>query len=190
MTELASRHLSSGTARLSAAFIVFSAMTLGVALGTTVVVAIHGGPLHSVTPKPLPDWTRFVALFVAPVGFSLLLRARPRDVPLVCVASWLGYAGFTFGADRLGQVLGASIGALTVGLASNLYERVKWGPASVPLVPGVLLLVPGSIGYQSLTLLLNQNLEVGLTAGITAALTAFALAGGLIVANVLVPPTR
>jgi len=54
----------------------------------------------------------------------------------------------------------------------------------------VLLLVPGSIGYRSLTLVLNQNVETGLVTGITAALTAFGLAGGLIVANVLLPPAK
>ena len=190
MTELASRHLSSGSARLSSAFIVFAAMTFGVALGTTAITAIYGGPVRSFAPERLPQWTQYVALALAPVGFSLLLRARPRDIPLVCAASWLGYVGFQFGATHLGQVLGASIGTLTVGVVSNLYERFKFGPASVPLVPGVLLLVPGSIGYRSLTLLLSQNLEPGLSAGITAVLTAVALAGGLIVANVLVPPTK
>ena len=39
-------------------------------------------------------------------------------------------------------------------------------------------------------MLLNQSVEPGLAAGITAVLTAVALAGGLIVANVLVPPTK
>jgi len=190
MTELASRHLSSGSARLSAAFIVFASMAFGVALGTTVVTEWHGGPVHTAAAAALPAWTRYVALGVAPLGFSLLLRARPRDIPLVFAVSVLGYASFQFGAAHLGQVLGASIGALSVGLASNLIERVKFAPASVALVPGVLLLVPGSIGYRSLTLVLNQNVETGLMTGITAALTAFGLAGGLIVANVLVPPAK
>jgi uncharacterized membrane protein YjjP (DUF1212 family) len=190
MTELASRHLSSGSARLSSAFIVFAAMTFGVALGTAVVTAAYGGPIRSYAPERLAQWTQFGALALAPLGFSLLLRARPRDIPLVCGVSWLGYLGFQVGATHLGQVLGASIGTLTVGLVSNLFERLKFGPASVPLVPGVLLLVPGSLGYRSLTMLLNQSLEPGLSAGITAVLTAVALAGGLIVANVLVPPTK
>lgn len=190
MTELASRHLSSGSARLSSAFIVFAAMTFGVALGTAVVTAIYGAPIRSFAPARLPLWTQYVALALAPIGFSLLLRARPRDIPIVSIASWLGYAGFQLGAAHLGQVLGASIGTLTVGIASNLFERFRLGPASVPLVPGVLLLVPGSIGYRSLTMLLNQSVEPGLAAGITAVLTAVALAGGLIVANVLVPPTK
>jgi uncharacterized membrane protein YjjP (DUF1212 family) len=190
MTELASRHLSSGSARLSSAFIVFAAMTFGVALGTAVVTAVHDAPIRSFAPGRLPEWTQYVALTLAPIGFSLLLRARPRDIPLVCGASWLGYLGFQVGAQHLGQVMGASIGTLTVGVASNLFERFKFGPASVPLVPGVLLLVPGSIGYRSLSMLLSESFEPGLAAGITAVLTAVALAGGLIVANVLVPPTK
>jgi uncharacterized membrane protein YjjP (DUF1212 family) len=191
MTELASRHLSSGSARLSAAFIVFTSMAFGVALGSAVVSVLHHGtPVPLYSPPHMASWTRIVALLLAPLGFALLLRARPRDIPVVLCASLLGYAAFQFGAAHLGQTLGASIGALTIGLASNAYERLGVGPASVPLVPGVLLLVPGSIGYRSLTLLLSQNFETGLSAGVSAVLIAFGLAGGLIVANVLVPPTK
>ena len=190
MTELASRHLASGSARLGAAFIVFAAMTFGVALGTAVVDALQAGPIRSFAPGPLPGWTHLAALAAAPLGFALLLRARPRDIPLVCATSWLGYAAFQQGAEHLGHVLGASIGTLSVGLVSNTFERLRFGPASVPLVPGVLLLVPGAIGYRSLSMLLNQSVEPGLEAGITAVLTAVALAGGLIVANVLVPPSK
>ena len=191
MTELASRHLSSGSARLSAAFIVFTSMAFGVALGSAVVSALHHGtPVPVYAAGHLAGWTRIVALLLAPLGFALLLRARPRDIPLVFCASLVGYGAFQFGAAHLGQTLGASIGALTVGVVSNAFERFGFGPASVPLVPGVLLLVPGSIGYRSLTLLLNQSFETGLSAGVSAVLIAFALAGGLIVANVLVPPTK
>ena len=190
MTELASRHLSSGSARLSAAFIVFAAMTFGVALGNTTVTEIFGGAIRSAHAGPLPWFSQYIALALAPFGFSLLLRARPRDVPLIFVVGLLGYASFQFGARHLGQVLGASIGAVAVGLAGNVAERLKVAPSSVVQVPGILLLVPGSIGYRSLTLLLNQNFETGLSAGVTAVLTAFGLAGGLIIANVLVPPTK
>ena len=39
-------------------------------------------------------------------------------------------------------------------------------------------------------MLLNQNFETGLSAGVSAVLIAFGLAGGLVVANVLVPPAK
>ncbi len=77
-----------------------------------------------------------------------------------------------------------------VGVLANLYDRRGYGPAAVALVPGVLLLVPGSIGYRSLASLLDQNVVVGITAGFTMILTAVAIAGGLLVASLLVPTSR
>ena len=61
---------------------------------------------------------------------------------------------------------------------------------AVAQVPGVLLLVPGSIGYRSLSSLLDQNVIVGVTAAFTMILTAVAIAAGLLVASVLVPTHR
>ena len=192
MTELASRHLSSGSARLSAAFIVFTSMAFGVALGTAVVSALHHGtPVPVYAAGTLAGWTRLRGAGCSRRSASRCCCARGRATSRWSSArAWSATARFQFGAAHLGQTLGASIGALTIGVVSNAFERFGFGPASVPLVPGVLLLVPGSIGYRSLTLLLNQNFETGLSAGVSAVLIAFALAGGLIVANVLVPPTK
>lgn len=189
MTELASRHLASGTARLSGAFIVFIAMAFGVAVGNR-VASVIAGTAASVNPVPLPDWTLWLALVIAPFAFGVYLRARPKDLGWALFASLLGYGFVRLGAVGLGPAVGASIGSLVVGVLANVYERRGYGPASVPLVPGVLLLVPGSIGYRSLASLLDQNVLTGIAAGFTMILTAVALAAGLLVANVLVPPGR
>jgi uncharacterized membrane protein YjjP (DUF1212 family) len=189
MTELASRHLAAGTARLSGAFIVFIAMTFGVAVGNRVAAAI-AGPAAAVNPTDLPTWTLWLALAIAPLAFGVYLRARPRDIGWLLLASLVGYGAVRVGAVALGPAMGASIGSLVVGVMANLYERRGLGPATVPLVPGVLLLVPGSMGYRSMASLLDQNVIVGVTTGFTMILTAVALAAGLLVANVLVPPGR
>lgn len=189
MTELASRHLVSGTARLSGAFIVFIAMAFGVAVGNRLAAGLAGVP-PSVSPSLLPAWTLWVAIAVAPFAFGVYLRARPRDMGWVWLASLLGYGAVRVGALALGPALGASIGSLLVGIMANLYERRGLGPATVPLVPGVLLLVPGSIGYRSMASLLDQNVVVGVATGFTMLLTAVAIAAGVLMANVLVPPTR
>lgn len=189
MTELASRHLAAGTARLSGAFIVFIAMTFGTAVGNRVAAAI-AGPTSGVNPGDLPAWALWLALVIAPLAFGVYLRARPRDFGWVLLASLVGYGAVRFGAIALGPALGASIGSLVVGVMANLYERRGYGPATVPLVPGVLLLVPGSIGYRSMASLLDENVVVGIATGFTMILTAVALAVGLLMANVLVPPRR
>ena len=187
MTELARRHLTAGTARLSGAFLV--AIAFGVAVGGQVAEALVGA-VRSVSPRRLPGWTLHVAVATAPLAFAMLLRARPRDVPWIWVASTIGYTVVRLAALSLGPALAASLGALVVGVLSNLYDRRGLGPAAVPQVPGVLLLVPGSIGYQSLASLLDENVVVGVTAGFTMILIAVAIAAGLLVSNVLVPPRR
>ena len=80
--------------------------------------------------------------------------------------------------------------AMRVGMASNLYERLLERPAIVPLVPGVLLLVPGSIGFRSLTLLLEQQVVVGIDAAFTMLLTAMSLVAGLLLADIILPPRQ
>ncbi len=189
MTELARRHLAAGTARLSGALLVFVAIAFGVAVGGE-VARLLVGPVRSFAPRRLPEWTLTLALAMAPLAFGVLLRARLRDFPWLWLSSTIGYTTVRFAALSFAPAMAASVGALVVGILANLYDRRGYGPASVALVPGVLLLVPGSIGYRSLASLLDQNVVVGITAGFTMILTAVAIAGGLLVASLLVPTSR
>ena len=104
--------------------------------------------------------------------------------------SVLGYGGAQLGAHLLGPQLGGGLGALTLAMASNFYERWTSHPATVTLVPGVLLLVPGSIGFRSFSLLLEQQVVVGVDAAFTMTMTAISLVAGLLLANILVPARR
>ena len=189
MTELARRHLAAGTARLSGALLVFVAIAFGVAVGAEVGHLLVGN-VRSLEPRRLPEWSLTLALALAPLAFGVLLRARLRDFPWLWLSSTIGYTTVRLAALSFAPAIAASVGALVVGILANLYDRRGYGPASVALVPGVLLLVPGSIGYRSLASLLDQNVVVGITAGFTMILTAVAIAGGLLVASVLVPTTR
>jgi uncharacterized membrane protein YjjB (DUF3815 family) len=87
----------------------------------------------------------------------------------------------------LGPELGAFVGALLVGGASNLYALFRDRPSQIPLAPGILLLVPGSIGFRSLASLLDRQVISGVEAAFTMVLTAIALVSGLLVANVVIP---
>ncbi len=184
MAELAARHLASGTARLAGAFMVFIGITVGVAVGRHLAGVLMGAPAN-VVPDRLPEWTLWVALAATPPAFAALLRAHRRDVPWIALASVAGYLGTRLGSDLLGAQLGAFAGALAVGLASHAYERWRRRPALIPLVPGVLLLVPGSIGFRSFALLLDQKVVVGVDAAFTMLLTATSLVAGLLLAETL-----
>jgi len=189
MIELATRNLVSGTARIMGALGTFLAIGFGVALGGRLAARIFGVPVES-EPVALPAWTEFVALVAAPIGFTVLLRAEARDAGWIGLAGALAFAGTRLGAVFLGPELGAFVGALALGVASNAYARALGRLEIVPLVPGMLLLVPGSLGFRSLSSLVGGDTVVGVEVAFRMTLIAMSLATGLLLANVLLPARR
>jgi uncharacterized membrane protein YjjP (DUF1212 family) len=185
--EIATRHLVSGTARLAGAGLSFLVIAFGVALGTRAAGRLFGatGPAAVV---PLPEWTLLAALLIAPWAFAVLFRVEGRDVPWVVAATLVAFAGGRAGVALLGPELGAFLGATAVSAFGNAYNRAVHRPAPIPIVPGLLLLVPGSLGFQSLAALMGHDTLAGIEAGFRMALVAVSLATGLLVANVLLPP--
>jgi uncharacterized membrane protein YjjB (DUF3815 family) len=189
MIELASRHLMSGTARLAGAAFTFLAIGFGVALGTRIGEALAGGA-RPASLAALPDWTLGAALVVAPLAFTVLLEARPREAPWFVAVGFLAFFGARLGTMLLGPELGTFVGALAVGAFSNAYSRFLDRPGPVIVVPGILLLVPGSIGFQSLSRFIERDTLIGVEAAFRMTLVAVALATGLLFANVVLPPRR
>jgi uncharacterized membrane protein YjjP (DUF1212 family) len=186
MTELATRNLVSGTARLAGAVATFLSIGVGVALGTA-LGRLLGDPRANV-PVPLPPWSEGLALALTPLALTVLMSAHPRDIPWIMAAGGLGFGGARAGAQLLGPELGTFVGALLLGIWSNGYARGLGRPASVTLVPGLLLLVPGSIGFSSLTSLLDRQTLTGVEAAFRMTLVAASLVTGLLLSNVLVQP--
>ena len=86
--------------------------------------------------------------------------------------------------------MGAFFGALCTGITSNLFERVTRISRNVMLMPGIILLVPGSVGFQSLSLLIEKNVLAGLDTAFMMSFVAIALVTGLLLASLIVTPKK
>ena len=139
---------------------------------------------------PLPAGAEWAAVLVAPLAFAVILEARRAELPVILATGIAGYVSFRGGSAFLGPELAPFVGALAVGLASNLYARAVDRPSLVPMTPGILLLVPGSIGYRSLTDFLEADSLSGIEGAFRTGLVAVSLVGGLLAANVVLPPRR
>lgn len=187
MTELATRNLVSGTTRLAGAAGTFLAIGFGVALGTRLGEALVGAT-PPVRPVALPLWTEWAALIVAPLALTVLLRAPLRDIPWIELAGILAFGGARMGTLLLGAELGTFLGAFVVAAASNAYARALDRPSAVPLVPALLLLVPGALGFRSMLSLIDRETVPGVEAAFRMTLVAVSLAMGLLSGQLLVPP--
>jgi uncharacterized membrane protein YjjP (DUF1212 family) len=189
MTELATRNLVSGTARLMAAVIVLLELVLGVALGERVAAAIWTlGPL-SPSP-PLPPWLQLVAIGASAIGMMVLVQANPRAVGWILLSCALGFFGARTGAHTIGPGMGVFVGAFVLGVASNAYARWLRRPATVPLTPAVLLLVPGSVGFRGISSLLRQDTLSGIETTFSMFVVAVSIVAGLLLANAALSPRR
>ncbi len=185
--ELATGHQVSGAARLASTIVVFALLTVGLAFGAWLATRIIG-PLPPVAPSILPQWLLPIGVISAALGFVALFQAHWRDGWLILSACLLAWLGSGFGSLLGTPVLGAFSGALMIGMAGNLFSRWTRRPASILQLPGLILLVPGSIGMRSLSTLIGQDVIAGIETALLAGMIAVALATGLILANAMIPP--
>lgn len=187
VAELASRHLSCGVARLAGSAVVFLALVCGVALAWRLGAAWR---LPTPSASTTPFWLYSAAIFATPFSLAMLFQARIRDFAVIVVVAWIGFATTMFATQWQGQEFGAFTGALAIGAVANLYARYWDRPAMVAQMPGILMLVPGSVGYQSLTAFVEKQGAVGLESAFAMVMIAISLVGGLLTSNLVVPPKR
>ena len=188
ITELATRNLVSGTARLAGASVTFVSMAVGAALAVPLSEVLPPAP--EVALPGLPDLARWGVLPVVGLMLAVLLRARLRDVGWVVLAPGLAMGLAVAGEAGLGPIAGVGAAAFGLALVSNVIARLRHRPASTLLVPGILLLVPGSTGLRAILRLVEHDVVEGVDGFFRAVLVATSLAAGVLMANVVVNPRQ
>lgn len=192
LTELALGHLASGGARLAGATVTLLTLVLGVGLAWRLVP----GGMHTAGAAPyqiqwpLPEWAMWCTLPLAPAAFGVLFRVPVSQWPVIFMVSIGGFLASFYLGRWFAPEVGSFCGATVVGVGSNLYARLKNRPAMAAQTPGLLILVPGSLGYRSLIALLESQTVRGVELAFSMVLVAVSLVGGLLFANLLLPPKR
>lgn len=186
--ELATANLVSGTSRLVGGLSTLVQLGFGVALGHRVAQLLP--ELAGAPPASSPEWLVLAAHGVAALAFTVLLRAAPRDVPAILLGAAVSVVGARLGRAWLGPEIGAFLGATSIGLVAHAHARWKDRPALLLLTPGMLMLVPGSVGFLSVSSMLAADVVTALETAFRMILIATALAAGVLVASVAVPPRR
>ena len=188
INELAHEHSVSGGARLTGAMMTLLQLGFGVALGKQLALQAVGEP-RVIDPASLGTGWVALAGGVIVVAFALRNHARWRDLPIVVLTSGLGLAASKIGTSVLGPELGVAMSAWIIGIAGNLASRWANIPVLTTVLPAILLMVPGSLGFTSMSSLIAQDVVVGMQGVLSMVLIAFSLVTGLLLANLTSRPT-
>ena len=183
MDELAARNLASGTARLLGAVTTVVAMGFGIAVGRALATAAGAEPIAAPSAIPPPWLPAEAAVVLSAPALIVLFGGRARDVVPAAIAGLAATWGAAWGAASLGPQLGVSLGAAAVALVALTFERVTARPAAIAAFPGLLLLVPGTMGLRSFEMLLAQDVTAGIAAAFHTVLTAMAIVAGLMLVD-------
>ncbi len=191
--EISSQHLVSGMARMGGAMSTLFKLVFGTVAAAQLCAAV-GIHARDYALAPLPPWTDYPALLVGAIAFAILFRAARRDWPVVIAAVVVGYLTTRWGGLIAGSLpaapVGVFLGALLLGALSNVYARFAHRPGAVIREPGILLLVPGSVGFRSMSLLLERDTPVGMDTALLLVTLLVSIVAGLMFGDLLVSARR
>ena len=184
--EVATQHLVSGTARFGGAIAVLLKLAFGALVGSKLAHALGWDAMPTLSYVQ-PLWMQVVSLLVAAAAFALLFKARIRDWWVVFLAASISYSSAQWAIPALGPELGLFVAAFIVTVLSNIYARWANRPGATFRLPGLILLVPGSVGFKSLTFVFEKDVFLGLDTAFSVVTLIAALAAGLLLGNSVVP---
>ncbi|KFZ36231.1 hypothetical protein HR45_17760 [Shewanella mangrovi] len=188
LAELAARDLMSGTMRIMDAMMLLFKLYFGAVLGVAIGSAILGQYVF-IEPMPLPRWASWLAVPLLSAALVFIFKARLKDAPWGIFAGVLAFFSAMFGGIYLGDSIGIFFGAFVVGIYANLFSRWTKSPASIALLQGIVILVPGSKTYMGLNAFVSgQTLFNQPHLGPQLFLIFMSLIAGLIFSNVVIPP--
>ena len=185
--ELVAQHVVSGTANLMSGLVCLVKQIAGAWLGVVVVSSAvsvaAGGPAAAVDPIWL--WLLIPMLIV---GLCMVFQTSRRDLPWAALVCIIAYLGIMAGSSILDSNLGNLVGTIIAVVIANLWARKTERPTSIVLIPAIVLLVSGSIGFRGLAAMTEGELLVGAQQFLQMFVVALTIFAGIVVGNTIVRP--
>ncbi len=189
LTEISGGHLISGSSRL-----VDAVMTLlKLFFGTLSGVALAGFfPVNEalLSLPALPSWRIFPAVMSLSIAIGISFNSPWSKMPLGLLAAVIAFGTTKLGEAHFSIYAGMFLGALAVGLFANLFARLTRGPASILIIHGIILLVPGSRVYAILNHWVSGEEMLPAESGGRAIMAFVALIAGLLFSNAILPARK
>lgn len=181
--ELAVGYIGSGWANLISGLVYLVKQAFGGWLGAMLVMTVVDVP--TATAQSIqPPWVWFLTPLLI-VGLCMVFQTARRDMlgaSLGCIVAYLGILlGNRLGSSDIGNLLGT---ILLVGFA-RLWASVRKRPVTIFLLPGIVFLVSGTVGFRGLAAIAEGQVSVGVGLFIHMFVVAGTITFGLLIGQTL-----
>ena len=193
LSEIAMQDLVSGTSKLVDAimglFKLYIGALLGIGLGALIwPEAAHEWGLY----WPFESaWKAPPLLILLSLSILIVMNGSIKLAPWCLLSASIGFVASQYAGAAFGTVLGMFLGAFSVGVYANWFSNFRNKPASIVLIQGLVVLVPGSKTYMVVNSwvtgekILNNGPSIN-----DAFLTFISLVIGLLLANAVLPSKK
>lgn len=183
--ELANDFLVAGVARLGKVLAVLLALGCGAFLAIAMMPWLVSSATVQTHPVSATWW--FVASICMSIGISITLDARLRDFAWVFASSFVALLCAHLLGDTSAHAVSAFISAFICGVVANVGARFLRVPQAIMLVPALIVLVPGSLSYESVLFAFQQNINTALILAANTIFAAIQLVAGLLLSQLVLP---
>ena len=184
---LVNGHVLSGMANLMRGLVVLAKQVAGAWIGVGLALAVASVP-EAVPGTPLaPAWIWFFVVLLS-AGLCVAFQTGTRDFLAACAGCIVAYGGIALGSALVGSNLGNLLGTIIAVAFANLWARKTGRPTSIVLLPAIILLVSGSIGFRGLVKIAEGDVLLGTQQFVQMFVVAATISLGLLVGNSLFRP--
>ncbi|NLR93478.1 threonine/serine exporter family protein [Flammeovirga agarivorans] len=184
LIEVFNNHVLSGWSNIMNGLLYLVKLFVGTWLGVLLISTVHQLPVtNESTPIDivyLYSMLPFILLALC-IVFQIS-KQHLLAVCLICLSSLLGMVG---GSILLGTNFGNFIGTVLPVVLSNIWSRKTRQPNSIPLLPSLMLIVSGSIGFRGLAYFSLGEIIAGQQSVVQMFIVAVTMGAGILVGNTL-----
>jgi len=184
--ELTTRHVISGLTNLTSGLTCLALLFAGAWAGIGLVG--RWLPAAGAADAAVAPWLVWPFAMLLAAGLCLVFQTPRRDVLSALAGCAIACAGIMLGEHILGSNLGNFLGTAGALVFANIWTGRTGRPTTIVLLPAVVFMVSGSIGFRGLVSLSAGDTSLGLHEFMQMFVVALTIAIGLVVGNSITRP--
>jgi uncharacterized membrane protein YjjP (DUF1212 family) len=186
--ELVAQKILSGMSNLINGLITLFKQIAGGLMGIAIANLLVSHNVDASPAAPVEQLWMFLIFPLLLIGLCLAFQTSRRDLPWAVAVSGVAYLGVLAGSSILDSNLGNLVGTIIAVVIANFWARKTGRPTSIVLIPAIVLLVSGSIGFRGLASMAQGDIQLGVQQFFQMFVVAMTILVGIVIGYTIIKP--